>query len=451
MPVLKKLPKPFFFLTAFLAIVGLLAWQTEPAASMPNQAGDWIQRVGGSFGQQQSISMANESDGWFLNFSYTVNTNTAYLARYQGLNWSPTGSVTHSQQIVKGDIEMISANDGWLVLGGWLGSIPAESSVYRWNGSSWNFVTMITDLNGIQLSSLDALGPNDVWALGAGNFWSTLYHWNGSAWSYAGTSPGGVWPDADLDMLTGNDGWAVGLNGAIARWNGSILAQVPSPVTTNLNAVSMVDSSTGWAVGDNGTILNWNGTSWTSYASPTTAKLTNIQMVSADEGWIIGAGTILHWDGSQWSTYTPPQLDQFNGIDMVSSTDGWIVGNSYVLQYEVPEPELIMNYSSGAPGSYFNVIGQNFPANSTAALSVNGRSLGTVLVNASGNFYFSLTTTNADEGTYFLTATVNPTATRQFTLSTTEPVHPQDDPAELFDVPAGIAFTKFLFLPTISQ
>lgn len=445
----KRFSKLFILTTTFIFLMVLLAGHAKPAATAPAQSGDWVSRVNSNFGSQQRVAMTDETSGWMLHYDYTVNPNNAFIYKYEGFNWSGALMIVHSQQIVKADIEMISANDGWLVLGGWLGDPAAESVIYRWDGSNWNFITTITDPNGIQLSSLDMLNENSVWALGIGNFWSSLYKWDGSSWSYVGKSPGGVWPDSDLEMLSETDGWAVGLDGAIARWDGSSLVQVASPTSTNLNAVSMVNSNSGWAVGDAGTILNWNGSAWTTHASPTTVNLNKVQMLSADEGWIIGANVVLHWDGTQWNQVTMPVTDSYHDIDMLSTSDGWLIGDSHLLQYVVPGPKLTMNYTSGAPGSYFNILGQFFPENSTATLSVNGRTVGTVPVGSSGTFAFTLTTDNADEGDYFVTASVNPTATKQFILDANEPVRPEDDPADTFDVPAGIAFTESLYLPTI--
>lgn len=445
----KPFSKLFVLTTAFIFMMALLAMLAKPAVTAPYQSGDWVSRVNSNFGSQQRIAMSDETSGWMFHYDYTVNPNSAFIYKYENYNWSGVVMLVHSQRIVEADIEMLSADDGWLVLGGWLGDPAAESVIYRWDGSNWVKITMITDPNGIALSSLDVLNKNSVWALGTGNFWSSLYRWDGSSWSYAGKSPGGVWPSLDLDMLTETDGWAVGLDGAIARWDGSSLVQVASPTTAQLNAVSMVNSSSGWAVGNAGTILKWNGAAWTIYASPTTADLKKVQMLSADEGWIIGANVVLHWDGTQWNPVTMPVTDSFHDIDMTSASEGWLIGNSHLLQYVVPEPKLTMNYTSGAPGSYFNIIGEYFPANSTATLSVNGRTVGTVLVDSTGMFYFTLTTANADEGTYFVTASVNPTATKQFVLDAAEPVRPEDSPAETFDVPSGIAFTESLYLPAI--
>jgi len=106
-----------------------------------------------------------------------------------------------------------------------------------------------------------------------------------------------------------------------------------------------------------------------------------------------------------------------------------------------------MNYISGAPGSYFNVIGRHFPANSTAEPSVNGHVSATVPVNSAGSYFFALTTGDSNEGTYYVTASVNPSATKQFILDTTEPVRPASSPATTFPVPARIAFNESLYLP----
>lgn len=405
--------------------------------------GQWFTRATGVGGQK--ISMVSENDGWFV----YASDQTAYLARWDGANWSPFGSVAHSQVITGMDIEMVSSTDGWLVLGGWLGGIPAESRVYRWDGSDWNYFTTITDLNGIALMSLDVMAADNVWAMGIGNFWGSLYHWNGTSWNFTAKTPGGVWTGDGLDMLAYYDGWAVGLEGAITRWNGTSWVQVSSPTTEYLTAVGMVNSNGGWAVGDGGTILKWNGTAWSQFASPTTSDLSAIDMVSADEGWIVGSGTILYWNGVAWSQYTPPTSDIFNDIDMLSAESGWILGGNSLLEYEVVKPELLMNYTSGAPGSYLSVGGNNFPANETATITVNGHVMGTTAVGGNGSFLFILTTTNADEGEYYITASVNPSATKKFILNAAAPVRPQEDTGDTFDVPAGIAFDQFIYLPAI--
>ena len=52
----------------------------------------------------------------------------------------------------------------------------------------------------------------------------------------------------------------------------------------------------GWAVGSDGCIIRWDGTSWNNVTSPTTAWLNSVDMISSTDGWIVGAdGNIYHW------------------------------------------------------------------------------------------------------------------------------------------------------------
>ena len=113
------------------------------------------------------------------------------------------------------------------------------------------------------------------------------------------------------------------------------------------------------------------------------------------------------------------------------------------------KPELNINYNSGAPGSFFTLTGVYFPPDSTATIQVNGQILGAVNTDGGGSFTFVLDTANADVGAYFVTTTVNPSATARFTLESSEPVRPQEGGGPVFDVSAGIALTEFVFLPLV--
>ena len=109
---------------------------------------------------------------------------------------------------------------------------------------------------------------------------------------------------------------------------------------------------------------------------------------------------------------------------------------------------LAINYPSGAPGSYFTITGSNFPPNSPATISVNGNALGTVQTDSSGSFTCLLKTSQADEGYYRVTASVNPTASIQFTLNEEDNVHSQEGIGPVFNVPDGIA-NHVIYLPVI--
>ena len=55
------------------------------------------------------ISMISSTDGWILSFA----GQTAYLYRWDGTSWTQANSITHTQDIVRGDISMVSSTDGW--------------------------------------------------------------------------------------------------------------------------------------------------------------------------------------------------------------------------------------------------------------------------------------------------------------------------------------------------
>lgn len=115
-------------------------------------------------------------------------------------------------------------------------------------------------------------------------------------------------------------------------------------------------------------------------------------------------------------------------------------------------PVLNINYSNGAPGSYFTLQGHNFPSNTQASLTINGYPLGTLAINAMGAVTFILSTANADEGDYVTRVRVNPEDSMVFTLDHNAPVRPREDmTSPVFDVPAGIAFTHRLYLPTVGK
>jgi len=112
-------------------------------------------------------------------------------------------------------------------------------------------------------------------------------------------------------------------------------------------------------------------------------------------------------------------------------------------------PALAINYSSGAPGSYFTITGINFPPDDTASIAINGNILGPVPTDSSGGLIFSLKTSpTAGEGLYRVTASVPPSAMTQFTLDAEDDVHPQVGSETVFDVPDGIAY-HVVYLPLI--
>ncbi len=84
----------------------------------------------------------------------------------------------------------------------------------------------------------------------------------------------------------------------------------------------------------------------------------------------------------------------------------------------VYEATLDVNHPTGSPGSYFLFTGTNYPANSTAVISVNGEDIGNVQTDGHGDLSFTIATANSDPGSYTVMAVVdvNASAASNFTL-----------------------------------
>ncbi|MFO7538975.1 MAG: calcium-binding protein [Chloroflexota bacterium] len=115
-------------------------------------------------------------------------------------------------------------------------------------------------------------------------------------------------------------------------------------------------------------------------------------------------------------------------------------------------PSLIANYPDGQSGSFFTLIGSDFPPNIAATVVINGVILTEALmIDSSGSITFLLDTSQADPGSYFVTLTANSTATTGFILDPTAPLRPQEGSGTILDVPGGIAFTRFVYLPVVRR
>ncbi len=102
----------------------------------------------------------------------------------------------------------------------------------------------------------------------------------------------------------------------------------------------------------------------------------------------------------------------------------------------------------GAPGSYFNLEGENFPRNSQIALSVNGQALtNTLTVDASGYFSFTLDTALAAPGYYLVRAAANPNALAFIIIDADADILPRQGSAELVYLPADFGYAQLRYLP----
>jgi hypothetical protein len=398
-----------------------------------------------------SIAMLNPNDGWSI-----LNAGKrAFLHHWNGKTWQLWGEITHSQDIVRSDIHMISETDGWIVLGGPIGQ-EAVSVIYRWDGNSWTIFETLTDPNQISLNSLNFVSEIDGWAIAISAFGSYIYHWNGEIWRKVKTISMTENLVDRIYMVSSTDGWVIGES--IYRFDGTDWTDSGSPVSHWLNAIDMVSADDGWIVGEEGTILHWDGSNWTSVQSPTTIVLTAISMASSDHGWAIGGeygspNVLIHWDGSSWTQVDSPTSANLYDILMISEYDGWLTSSwsnteSYGT-FRFNPTNLETNHDSGSVGSYFNIAGEGFPPNTITTISINNQVISTTLsTDNSGNIQFTLNTDSADSGIYYVTVSVNPESATRFILSPNKPQHPLEGNFHLLEVPKGIALQE-VYLPLI--
>jgi hypothetical protein len=230
----------------------------------------------------------------------------------------------------------------------WIFGISLESSgIWRFDGREFSFVVGLPNLP-YYLSSY-VRSENEIWLGGCDNSGMYLYRWDGEKWTkYV---PVGKEENHDvelilgIDMLSHDEGWAVAYfqdyqrpsysarfaGSCFLHWNGKEWRVVPSPPVPLLS-IDMLSPDEGWAVGDN--ILHWDGREWRVVPSPA-GHLFDIDMLSPDEGWAVGDNVILHWNGREWRVVPSPvpRYTLYRCIDMLSPNEGWIITDREILKY----------------------------------------------------------------------------------------------------------------------
>jgi len=124
------------------------------------------------------------------------------------------------------------------------------------------------------------------------------------------------------------------------------------------------------------------------------------------------------------------------GLALLPYIDVPVEALTWQLYSGVYEPTLVVNHDTGSPGSYFLFTGTNYPANSTATISVNGEEIGMVDTDANGNLSFIIATANSNPGSYTVTAMVdvNASAAANFTLVINGQFRPLEGTGPIFSL-----------------
>jgi hypothetical protein len=285
----------------------------------------------------RAIDAIGSDDVWAVGTHWldSPQETRSLIVHWNGTAWRVVddGGLGHVQLTELDDVSMAAPDDVWAV--GWdlsHGGTQVTSVFVHWDGSAWQLVPAPVDGN---FSAVTALGSGDVWI--AGQVWPSLHriilHWDGHAWSRSST-PGYM---ASLDALSPDDVWAVGTEsrhspqtGVIEHWDGTAWTVIPSPQVgedrgTFLTSVSAVSADDVWVVGQTGDpkgfygptwIEHWDGQEWSVVPSPSPGSAWNyLEDVSGDsaaDAWAAGVFSnhhdtnrgktlLLHWDGTTWT------------------------------------------------------------------------------------------------------------------------------------------------------
>jgi hypothetical protein len=323
-------PRPLLILTLTisLAILSLLSITGKVGASpisdaVPEAAtlNNWTNL----YPDLQRISAISSDEAWAAG-SY------GELLHYAGGAWVSV-DVPSMHGIFPYDINMRSANDGW---------IAAGYRAFQYDGSAWVEQSIGLGYNIASVYSIASIAPNDAWGVAWTPGGRGFIHWDGTQWSPAGPILAPSTYMNAISMSSASEGWAIGQvyvnsywQGTIYHFDGANWQQMSNPSgIAPLRGIWTSPTMPGdaWATGGDsshaGTVYHYSSGSWASQDTPGSTVPGSIFMVSPDEGWATSIQPItgiLHWDGSTWSLeYTSDFY-----IRSVSGAPGttWAVGN----------------------------------------------------------------------------------------------------------------------------
>ncbi len=116
---------------------------------------------------------------------------------------------------------------------------------------------------------------------------------------------------------------------------------------------------------------------------------------------------------------------------------------------QISAHNLALDYSEGAPGSTFTIIGSGYPANSLATVYINYIGVGTLMTDSDGKFKLTITMSIATQaGDYLITVSVNPTYSVMIQIDPASPLREHEELSDHIDSPI-IGPSIQVFLPMI--
>ena len=277
----------------------------------------------------EAIDMISQEEGWAVGGDYGSGEAMGAVWRYSSGQWQREADADTPLT----DIYMMSTSEGWAVGQG--------GTVLYFNGTQWidrsDYVLPQSAASSRPgyVSDVDLISQSDGWAISDGK----LLHFDGVTWSPVTPAANGVQLEwlTTLDMLTSNDGWAFGRDGANDFYplhydgNAWSLVHTGAGFDGTVRDLDMQSSNLGWAVGttpfsSDPAAMRYDGSSWQSVSFPSSmngSDLWGVSVVAADDVWVVGGRSIHHFNGQEWRDSPVPADARFlRAIEMVSSSMG---------------------------------------------------------------------------------------------------------------------------------
>jgi hypothetical protein len=217
-----------------------------------------------------AMAVISSDDVWLAGYNCcsSFNVSSTFVMHWDGSSWSvvPSPSVENTRNVLT-DISPVSATDIWAV--GFTGELTSWSNtplLLHWDGATWS---LFPSPNEGRLFAVEALSTDNVWvAGGAKDSADHILHnftmrWNGNSWNPVSVPSTGTGHNliSDLSSLSTDNIWAAGYYSPdqfssgrpqALQWNGVSWVTVANPVAGNARTIVAVEpASPGevWVVG----------------------------------------------------------------------------------------------------------------------------------------------------------------------------------------------------------
>ncbi|HEY7756495.1 MAG TPA: hypothetical protein VID69_09735 [Actinomycetota bacterium] len=296
------------------------------------------------------VTALSSAEAWAVGASGDPLAPVAVLIeRWDGAAWTAEqgpspGSETNELRAV----DAAEPNDVWAV-GRTASGFGDRPLVLRFDGTEWLEIVLPEEVTGV-LTGVAAISPDDVWVVGyegdpvASLERALVLHWDGQVWEVddPGRAVGsGRSALLGIEAVAPDDVWAVGYlhsRPLIVHFDGEAWSRSETTVDGETNAIAPTTPTDVWAVGS--PIQRFDGATWTSAAEiRADGELFGIAVVSPSDLWAVGrrpvqgGGTrslVMRFDGLGWTQVegaSVPGSDALLGVDALS--DGTVLAVGY--------------------------------------------------------------------------------------------------------------------------